>query len=216
MQQDGQFHDQLFPGSVLTNRHSPCWPTHFPRTLAVGSPSGDTPAPTPAMTTMTPNAVSEPPAAFSTTAGPTSLSSALFTPATTLSPTSSQFLTFLPTSAPATAALSECDVYGGNGYCDLDLNNPDCELDKGDCCPCEFRTKIVIVILIFIRPKPFDSLFYDGQPNKLMGGLRPALPQQRDLPFSPDPLNNVEDSVCLQPLLFALDVLNHHLIEHAN
>lgn len=165
MQQDGQFHDQLFPGSVLTNRHSPCWPTHFPRTLAVGSPSGDTPAPTPAMTTMTPNAVSEPPSAFSTTAGPTSLPSALFTPATTLSPTSSQFLTFLPTSAPATAALSECDVYGGNGYCDLDLNNPDCELDKGDCCPCEFRTKIVIVILIFIRPKLFDSLFYDGQPN---------------------------------------------------
>lgn len=35
----------------------------------------------------------------------------------------------------------ECKNYGGNGACDVDLNNPECNYDKGDCCPCERKTR---------------------------------------------------------------------------
>lgn len=76
------------------------------------------------METMTPDTASEAPAAF-ITAAPTSLAQKW--------QYKIQF--------PPVSLLSKCDTYGGNGFYDVVLNNPDCEYDKGDCCPCECTTK---------------------------------------------------------------------------
>lgn len=64
---------------------------------------------------------------------------------------------------PMYSVPTQCDAYGGNGYCDEYLNNFDCDFDKGDCCECKFRAEPNVTACLQLLSFPSTGRFAKGE-----------------------------------------------------